>query len=173
MGYLYTFLYAFCIVLLGFFFTPIHNSANAQLPTCSCDTITDNTCADGFRVTFLGQINNTFTYSVCNEENNIFSDCTPDHALSHADIIIANPSCISDPGDDITTTIIGTDGFSTRACDVPTNKDKSCDVDDLSELLIKCDETDGVFEPGPGECIEIEIEIEGSPGIIQLDPQYL
>jgi len=86
--------------------------------------------------------------------------------LSHADIIIANPSCISNPTTDITTTIIGTDGFSTRACDAPTNKDPSCNVDNLTELLIKCDETNGVYEPGPGECVEIDIQINNTPGIM-------
>eukprot|EP00966_Prymnesium_polylepis_P162530 3756526-Prymnesium_polylepis.1 len=63
-------------------------------------------------------------------------------ALSHADIIITNPGCIADPDTDITTTIIGTDGQTMRACDAPSDKDKSCGVENLSELLIKCDNTD-------------------------------
>jgi len=152
------FLSVFCLVLLGLLFMPVQDVAYAQLPQCTCDNSSDSTCADGFRVTFLGQTGSTFTYSICNESNNPSSDCLSTMALSHADIIIiiANPSCISDPGSDITTTIIGTDG-STRACDAPTNEDPACNVGNLNDLLIKCDETAGVFTPGAGECVQIEI----------------
>ncbi|MCH7518088.1 MAG: IPTL-CTERM sorting domain-containing protein [Candidatus Dadabacteria bacterium] len=158
------FLSVFCLVLLGLLFMPVQDVAYAQLPQCTCDNSSDSTCADGFRVTFLGQTDNTFTYSICNEGNDPQSDCRPPMALSHADIIIANPSCISYPGSDITTTIIGTDG-STRACDAPTNEDPACNVGNLNDLLIKCDETAGVFTPGAGECVQIEIEIANTPGI--------
>lgn len=153
----------FYLILSVMIFFSNNQSAQAQLPDCTCGNSTDSTCADGFRVTFLGQLGTTFTYDVCNEGPN--SDCSPPMALSHADIIITNPGCIANPGDNIITTIIGTDGVSTRACDAPTDKDPSCGFRDLSELLIKCDDTDGVFEPGPGQCVQIEIDILNTPGI--------
>lgn len=157
-------LYLFCLVLIAFLISPILPSAKAQLSECTCSNSQLSTCADGFRVNFLGQVGNTFTYSVCNEGNIPESDCKPPMDLSHADFIITNPGCIVDPDTDITTTIIGTDGQTTRACDAPSNKDKSCGVDNLSELLIKCDNTDGVFQPNPGQCIQVEIEVD-APGI--------
>ena len=158
-------LWVLCLVFTAFAFTPIIQSANAQLPQCTCENSLESTCADGFRVTFEGRVNNTFSYSVCNETGDPQSNCIPPMALSHADIIITNPGCIGDPGADITTTIIGTDGQSMRACDAPTDQDPSCGFRDLNELLIKCDNTNGIFEPGPGECVTIEIQIENAPGI--------
>jgi len=131
-----------------------------------------STCADGFEVTFVGATmsNTLFTYTICNVDT---TECNAPMALSHADILIANPSCIPFPDVNITTTIIGTDGSTERACNPPTDNDKSCgkDIDNLSELLIKCDMTDGIFEPtNPGQCITIEIEILNSNPPITVGP---
>ena len=153
-------LYGLCLVLIAFLITPTLPSANAQLPECTCSNSLESTCADGFRVTFLEQVNNTFRYSVCNEADNPQSDCIPPMDLSHADFIITNPGCIDDSDSNISTVIIGTDGQTMRACDAPSDKDKSCGVENLSELLIKCDNTDGIFEPGPGECVTVEITVD-------------
>jgi len=149
---------AVCLVSSCLLFIPIHEPANSQLPQCTCGNSGLSTCADGFEVTFVGATmsNTLFTYTICNVDT---MECNAPMALSHADILIANPDFIANPGTDITTTIIGTDGVTTRACDAPTDKDKSCgkDIDNLSELLIKCDMTDGIFEPtNPANVLQLK-----------------
>ena len=158
------FLSVFCLVLLGMLLMLGQEPANAQLPQCTCDNSFDSVCADGFLVTFEGRTNNTFTYSICNEGKNV-PPCNFSKALSHADIIISNDSCIQNPASNISTTLIAVNGGET-ACDPPKSGDPSCDgADPVSGQLIKCAVGDSL-SPGEGECIEIEIEIENASGIM-------
>lgn len=165
--------FSLLIVLLVF---PALKSANAQLSDCNCNNSSDSTCADGFEVTFLGATNgNTvFTYSVCNVDT---EECNAPMGLSHADIIISNSLCINDPGSNITSTFIGTNNTTEIPCEAPTNRDPSCqDIPDPlpAGLLIKCEVPEGndgdLFDPAPGQCVTIEIEILNANPPLQVGP---